>query len=109
MPRLSEKEKLRICASEKTPEDKAICMKEQGYYSDYLQAVESGSFKGDFNEYKKSLGIGVITWTSTSQSETSTEQPKKDKSNKKMIMAFSIGLIALIGAYLLISNKKQQK
>ena len=97
MPRLSQKDKEALCAGEKDPADKDICMKEYDYYSDYQDAKQAGKFTGSFDDYKKSLGLGVITWTSTAPSDKTGSEKKK---NTKLVIGIALGILALIaGAY----------
>lgn len=97
MPRLSQKDKEALCAGEKTSADKDICMKEYDYYSDYQDAKQAGKFTGNFDDYKKSLGLGVITWTSTAPADKTESGNKK---NTKLVIGITLGILALIaGAY----------
>ena len=111
MPRLTEKDKEALCASEKDSFDKEICKKEYDYYSDYIDSKNAGKFSGDFNDYKTSIGLGVITWGSKPNSSpkvvTITPQPQKNK--KKMIIALGVtfGIVAITVTYVIYKAVKK--
>lgn len=107
MPRLSQKDKEALCAGEKNPIDKDICMQEYDYYSDYQDAKQAGKFTGNFDDYKKSIGLGVITWTSTSTNNSGKKEDNKKPKNSKLIIGIGIGILALIAAA--VAYKKLKK
>lgn len=96
--RLTEDEKTAICKRTETdPVDIEVCKKELDLNYDYQIAVHEGKFSGTFNDYKKSLGLGVVTWSSKNESSSGKELTKK---NKKVVIGVGLSLLAiLLAAY----------
>lgn len=104
MPRLSEKDKEALCASEPVA-DRPACKLEYDLFADYQDAKKAGTFTGDFNSFKKDQGVGVVTWGSSKPKADGTP-PKKDRTKLILGIGAGLGILVLIAVIVAAKRKK---
>ena len=114
MPRLSEKDKEALCASEPVA-DRPACKLEYDLFADYQDAKKAGTFTGDFNSFKKDQGTGVITWGSKNGAAkpVSLEEHYKTEAQRiakrtKVILGIGAGLGILVLIAVIVAAKRKK-